>query len=122
MVADEIHCELVLEGEHIPYFSLNKEAEQNSITLCSAGKIANIPGLPLAYAIIPNPDLRKRFEEEALGLFSVRNILAETALTAAYNGSCDAWKEELRDYLRANRDYLEARISEIPGRMDSHEF
>ena len=120
VVADEIHCELVLEGEHIPYFSLNKEAEQNSITLCSAGKIANIPGLPLAYAIIPNPDLRKRFEEETLGLFPVRNILSETALTAAYNGSCDAWKEELRDYLRANRDYLEVRISEIPGLKAVH--
>ncbi len=120
VVADEIHCELVLEGEHIPYFSLNPEAEQNSITLCSAGKIANVPGLPLAYAIIPNPDLRKRFEAEALGLFSVRNILAETALTAAYNGSCDAWKKELRDYLRKNRDYLEARIAGIPGLSAVH--
>lgn len=115
VVADEIHCELTLEGEHIPYFSLNPEAEQNSITLCSAGKIANIPGLPLAYAIIPNPRLRRQFEEESLGLFSVRNILAETALTAAYDGSCDAWKEELRSYLRSNRDYLEERIAEIWG-------
>ncbi len=120
VVADEIHCELILEGEHIPYFSLNPEAEQNSITLCSAGKIANIPGLPLAYAIIPNQALRKRFEEEALGLFSVRNILAETALTAAYDGSCDAWKEDLRNYLRGNRDYLEERIANIPGLFAVH--
>lgn len=120
VVADEIHCELTLEGTHIPYFSLNEEARENSITLCSAGKIANIPGLPLAYAIIPNTDLRGRFEGEALGLFSVRNTLAETALTAAYDGSCDTWKEELRSYLKANRDYLEERIAKIPGMRAVH--
>ncbi|MGN0314913.1 MAG: MalY/PatB family protein [Fusicatenibacter sp.] len=115
VVCDEIHCELVLEGKHIPYFSLNKEAEQNSITLSSAGKIANIPSLPAGFAIIPNPELRRKFKDQALGLFSTPNVLAIEALDAAYNGSCNEWKEELRSYLRGNRDYLEERIKKIEG-------
>lgn len=115
VVSDEIHCELTLEGRHIPYFSLSDRAAENSITLSSAGKIANIPGLPLGFAIIPNADLRKRFQGEALGLFSTPNALAIAALTAAYDGSCDSWKKELIQYLRKNRDFLEERIQAIPG-------
>lgn len=115
VVSDEIHCELTLEGRHIPYFSLSDRAAQNSITVSSAGKIANIPALPMGFAIIPSPILRKRFQEEALGLFSTPNALAVAALTAAYNGSCDEWKAELLQYLRRNRDITEKRISAMPG-------
>lgn len=110
VVCDEIHCELVLEGKHTPFFSVNEWAQQNSITLSSAGKIANIPSLPAGFAIIPNPEIRKKFKEQALGLFSTPNVLAVEALDAAYNGSCREWKEELVSYLRENRDYLEKRI------------
>lgn len=114
VVSDEIHCELILEGRHIPYFTLNERAEQTSITLSSAGKIANIPGLPLAFAIIPNKELSKSFQEEACGLFSHPNELAVAAISAAYDGSCKEWKDRLIDYLRQNRNYLEERIRKIP--------
>ena len=115
VVSDEIHCELTLEGEHIPFFSLNDRVKDCSITLSSAGKIANIPSLPSGFAIIPSPELRRKFQEISLGLFSTPNALSFEALHASFNGSCEAWKKELRDYLRTNREYMEARIAEIGG-------
>jgi cystathionine beta-lyase len=115
VVSDEIHCELTLEGTHIPFFSLNDTARDHSITLSSAGKIANIPSLPFGFAIIPSEELRKKFQDISLGLFSTPNALSVEALRTAFDGSCDDWKEELRDYLRGNRDYLEQRIAAIPG-------
>lgn len=115
VVSDEIHCGLTLEGEHIPFFSLNDRVKDYSITLSSAGKIANIPSLPSGFAIIPSQELRRRFQDISLGLFSTPNALSFEALHAAFDGSCDEWKEELRDYLRENRDYLESRIAGIDG-------
>ena len=43
VVSDEIHCELILEGRHIPYFTLNERAEQTSITLSDS---VTLPGDP----------------------------------------------------------------------------
>ena len=36
------------------------------------------------------------------------------AYEKAYNGSCALWKEELREYLRGNRDLAEARFKQFP--------
>lgn len=118
LVADEIHCELVLEGTHTPAFTVMPE---NTIVLSAAGKICNIPGLPLAFAVIPDADLRDRFKKAAKGLFPMSaNQMAVAATLKAYDGSCDMWKDELRAALRANRDYMEARIARIDGLSVNH--
>ena len=115
VISDEIHCELDLEGRHIPFFALSDAAAQHSVTLSSAGKICNIPGLPMGFAIIPNAALRERFISQQDGLLPCPNVLTLAAYEKAYDGSCDGWKAELRDYLRANRDYAHARLSAIAG-------
>lgn len=114
LISDEIHCELALSRKHIPFFSVNDEAGEYSVTLSSAGKICNIPGLPLGFAIIPNPELRAKLVSQQDGLLPSGNVLTMAAYEKAYDGSCDAWKEELREYLRGNRDLLEQRIAAIP--------
>ena len=65
VVADEIHSDLILEGEHIPAITLNEAARQRVILHHSASKTYNIPGLPVAFAIIPNEKLRHKYEEVA---------------------------------------------------------
>ncbi len=110
VISDEIHCELDLEDRHIPFFSLNEEAAQCSVTASSAGKICNIPGLPMGFVIIPNAELRAKFIAQQDGLQPSANVLTLAAYEKAYDGSCDAWKNELRDYLRENRDIAEARF------------
>lgn len=114
IISDEIHCELDLEGRHIPFFSLNKEALENSVTLSSAGKICNIPGLPLGFAIIPNADLRAKFVSRQDGLQPSGNVVTLAAYEKAYDGSCDQWKKELREYLAGNRDMAEDCFRKIP--------
>ncbi len=120
MISDEIHCELAFDKKHIPYFAVSEEAAQNSITLCSAGKICNIPGLPMGFAIIPNASLREQLNKKQEGLLSAVNVLTQAAYEAAYDGSCDEWKDELRDQLKKNRDYLEERISKIEELKMTH--
>lgn len=114
LISDEIHCELALEKKHIPYFAVNEKAAMNSVTLSSAGKICNIPGLPMGFAIIPNPQIRHKFQKEQDGRVSSGNVLSLAAYEKAYDGSCDTWKEELRSYLRGNKYYLEAWAEMIP--------
>ena len=90
------------------------------MTLSSAGKVCNIPGLPLGFAIIPDPEIRERFRAVQDGTIGCFNVLTMAAYEKAYDGSCDAWKDALRDHLRENRDYLEEVIAEIPQLTMTH--
>ena len=114
VISDEIHCEFDFENRHIPFFSLNEDAAQHSVTASSAGKICNIPGLPMGFVIIPNAELRAKFVSQQDGLQPSGNVLTLAAYEKAYDGSCDQWKSELRTYLMGNRDLAEARFGAIP--------
>ena len=63
VISDEIHCDLILDSKikHTPIATLSREIEHNTITLMSPSKTYNTPGLSLAFAIIPNHQLRKKF-------------------------------------------------------------
>lgn len=120
IISDEIHCELDLEDRHIPFFSVSEEAAQYSVTVSSAGKICNIPGLPMGFAIIPNEELRAKFVSQQDGLMTAGNILTLAAYEKAYDGSCEEWKNELRAYLAENRDLAEERFNSIPELKTPH--
>jgi len=60
IVSDEIHSELLLgDAKFVPMASLSQEIEQHTVTLISASKAFNVPGLACAFAIIPDEKLRK---------------------------------------------------------------
>jgi len=120
IISDEIHCEIMFDSKHIPCFAINDEAKDISITLNSAGKILNIPGIPAGIAIIPNENIRKKFNEKSAGLFAWPNAFALEALKVNYDGSCEEWKNELRAYLKINRDYMESRIAKMDGIKVTH--
>lgn len=108
LVSDEIHCELILENSHIPVVTTGDFALKNSITFMSPAKTYNLPGIPIAFAIIPNPVLKKKFEEEGY-LMTPPGALSYEACRVAYADSED-WRKELLVYLKGNRDYLEQEI------------
>ncbi len=114
--SDEIHCDLVLEPgvEHIPFASLSEDAAQRSITLMSPSKSFNIAGLGASVAIIPNPQLRARFQQMAKGIVPDANVLALVACDAAWRNG-QPWLDEQLVYLRANRDRLSTHINALPG-------
>jgi cystathionine beta-lyase len=107
IVSDEIHSELLLGGHGFtPMASLAPEIADRTITLISASKAYNIPGLFSAFAILPNEELRKRYQDT---VFRMGIHIASPGLVAsqvAYSGRCDAWLKALRSYLTDNRDFL----------------
>jgi cystathionine beta-lyase len=114
--SDEIHCDLLYRGQrHIPIASLDPEVAQNSITLLAPSKTFNVAGLGCSYAIIQNPELRKKYAQAGQGLVHGVNLLGMTAAMAAYQGGGE-WLEQVLAYLEGNRDYLAAYVREaLPG-------
>lgn len=106
MVSDEIHCELLFKGQrHIPFATLSKSFEQNSLVCMAASKTFNLAGLDASVIIIPNPKLRKRFEETKKRMMPSANIFGMVALEAAFNHG-DEWLEQLLSYLQGNLEFL----------------
>jgi cystathionine beta-lyase len=107
IVSDEIHSELLLgDANFIPTASLSREVAKHTITLISASKAFNVPGLTCAFAIIPDEKLRKKFAEVANGMSFEISTLGLTAARVAYSGQADAWLRGLRKYLTENRDLI----------------
>jgi len=116
IVADEIHCDLLLDGRtHVPMASLSPEVEARTITFMAPSKTFNLPGLKCAVAIVPNATLRERLTTAMGDLMSKPNILGHTAAVAAYREG-DEWLEALLRYLAANRDVLADYVrTKLPG-------
>lgn len=117
IVSDEIHSELLLDGNKFtPMAKLSREIEQHVITLIAPSKTFNIAGLFCGFAIIPNKELRDRYNTE---LNHLRLHVASTGLhasKAAFSGKCDGWLAELNRYLTGNRDFLVDYVTKyMPG-------
>ena len=114
--SDEIHCDLVYpEYQHIPIASLSSEVAARSITLMAPSKTFNIAGLKTSVAIIPDKELRKRFEAGRRGILGSVSIMGYLSALAAYREG-DSWLEDLLNYLRANRDLVHETVSSsMPG-------
>jgi len=115
LVSDEIHCDLILDRDksHIPIASLGPSIEQHSITLMAPSKTFNLAGLGCAFAIIPNPRLRRGMKVNPYIVPHV-NLMGLAAAEAAYEFG-DEWNRQQCEYLAANRDYLIDAINRIPG-------
>ncbi|MBB5192064.1 cystathionine beta-lyase [Silvimonas terrae] len=116
VVSDEIHCDLILDAEHkhVPFAALSEDAAQRSITLMAPSKTYNVPGLGCSFAIIPNPALRKRFADVMRGIVPHVNIFGYVACEAAYRDGV-AWRAQLLDILRRNRDLVMQQLDGYQG-------
>jgi cysteine-S-conjugate beta-lyase len=114
--SDEIHCDLVLDKtkSHISIATLNKDIENQSITLLAPSKTFNIAGLGCSMAIIPNEEIRANFMKAKYGMLPYLTPFSGVAALAAYRDA-DDWLENLLDYLRGNHDYLLNEINAIKG-------
>ncbi len=113
IVSDEIHSELMLDDhKHTPMAKLSSEIANHTITLIAPSKTFNVPGLFCGFAIIPNKELRARYEREVEHLRLHVSSMGLFAAQTAFSGQCDGWLMELREYLSANRDFLVNYVSE----------
>jgi len=116
--SDEIHSELLLGGtQHTPIATLSPEIAERTITLIAPSKTFNTAGLFCGFAIIPDPELRERYQQSADQMTFHVNSLGQVAAQEAFSGSCDGWLADLLTYLTANRDfvasYLQTNMPEI---------
>jgi len=113
--SDEIHCGLILDKEkpHIPAASLDPDTAARTITLMAASKTFNLPGLGCAFAVIGEENLRRRFKEAMAGIVPMVNALGYTAARAAFE-DCDGWHTALLEYLRGNREVVQAAVDGMP--------
>jgi cystathionine beta-lyase len=114
--SDEIHCDLVFEGHpHLPIASLDPEIAARTITLMAPSKTYNIAGIHASVAIIPNPELRKRFEDARADLVPRLDVLGYAAIVAAYRDG-GPWLKQVLRYLQANRDVILHHVGDrLPG-------
>lgn len=114
--SDEIHCDLILDEnkKHIPIASLSEEAANMTITLLAPSKTFNIAGLGCSVAVIPNPELRKKFEDAKNGFFPPLTRHSLVAALVAYR-DCEDWRLQLVDYLRANHEFLYQELNGYKG-------
>jgi cysteine-S-conjugate beta-lyase len=105
VIADEIHGPLVYERRHVAAASVSDTAADTVITLMSASKGWNLPGLMCAQVILSNNrDIRDWNRINMLHLMGVATV-GIRANIAAYNHGA-SWLDELLSYLRANRDHV----------------
>lgn len=117
VVADEIHCDLVFDGNtHYPFASLSSALAERTVTCLAPSKTFNIPGLQTSFVAISNPDLKRLFDGEvsALSIGSV-NFFGPTATIAAYTQG-EPWLEAVLTYVKDNHDYAIQYLGEhVPG-------
>lgn len=118
LVSDEIHSDLVFKGiQHFPIPKILDDIAANSITMFAPSKSFNVAGLSLSYVIIPNKNIRIKFQKilRNLGLHG-GNLFGIEALEAAYTYGRN-WLEELMIYVEDNysfvKQYIQNNIPQI---------
>lgn len=112
VLSDEIHADLTMPGfQHVPFATVSKAANDNSITMMSPSKAFNIAGIHSSYTVIPNKKLCSDFasyldRSEA----NNGNMFAYIALVAAYSNGTE-WLNQAVAYIQGNIDYLQAYLN-----------
>lgn len=108
VLSDEIFGEMTFDKHRVTPYASIKEGRQNAITVTSLGKAFNFTGVNHAHAIIPDKNLRERFEQQkyadhygSMGPFEYASVLG------AYCEEGRQWFEEVREYIHQNGCYVE---------------
>ena len=107
VVSDEIHCDMALwDNKHIPFATVSKEAEQNSITFSAPSKTFNIAGIVSSWAIVPNDEIREKFYSwlEANEM-NAPHLFSPIATIAALREG-EEWRREMLHYVEKNIDLV----------------
>lgn len=116
VVADEIHCELVMPGfTYVPFASVSDACRDNCVVLNSPSKAFNIAGLQIANIICADKEVRRRIDR-AVNINEVCDVnpFGVIALQAAYNEGGE-WLDELNAYLYGNYELVKEFVAtEMP--------
>lgn len=118
LAVDEIHSDLVFP--HKKFYSLaslDRRYEEFTITAMAPSKTFNVAGLQMSALIIPNQELRERFEKVMARRVYIPNLFGVVAFDAAYgNPECEEYLEQLLDYLWGNYLFVDEFLkNHMPG-------
>lgn len=112
VISDEVHAPLTYPGAiHVPFASLSARAAEQSVTLTSASKGWNIPGLRCAQVVFTNP-------ADAAGWRQLSWLQTQGASTPGIVASVTAyrsgrpWLDQVVTYLDGNRQLLAQLVRE----------
>lgn len=115
LVSDEIHHDLVFEGNtHIPMANI-AGIEDRLVMMTASTKTFNIAGSHSGNVIIADPDLRARFAARMMAMGLSPNSFGLFMAEAAYSADGAAWVDDLVQYLDGNRKVFDAGVNAIPG-------
>ncbi|MDT9026656.1 MalY/PatB family protein [Rossellomorea yichunensis] len=120
IISDEMHGDLVYKGyEHVPLFKGDESLVERSILCAAPSKTFNIAGLQTSILLIPNKDLRDKYNEKLTGYGLMRpNVFGIEGTIAAYEEG-EPWLNELLMVLEENKqyvlNYLEQHLPELKG-------
>lgn len=113
VVSDEIHSDLIYRNyTFTPFAKLSDTFARHSVICTAPSKTFNIAGLKTSCIMIPNQDLRMRFQSilQSNGLQGV-NALGLVALQAAYDHGQE-WLEQALEYIEGNFNHLKQYFAE----------
>lgn len=117
VISDEVWADFVFRPAHcLPTASVSNYLRRNSITVCGASKTFNLSGLHVAYSVVYDNDLRRRYQKKASeSHYNSPNTLSAAALIGAYTGG-RRYVDELTAYIRENMETAHRYISQkIPA-------
>ncbi|GEL19184.1 MalY/PatB family protein [Pseudonocardia asaccharolytica] len=116
VIADEVHAPLTYRpARHIPYPTVSAAAAAHAVTVTSASKGWNIPGLKCAQVVLSSPTDAERWDRLTLAEIGPAAPLGIAANIAAYT-SGGPWLAHVLDHLDGNRVLLAELLGEhLPG-------
>lgn len=108
VIADEIHSDIVYPGHtHIPFASLSKDFEENTVTFINPSKTFNVPGFRTAAFICMDPVIKSAIHDVVVNNKAFgENICGTIAFYTAYE-CCAYYADQLVEYLNENKKLME---------------
>lgn len=113
VIADEIHHDLILEGHtHHVFANISKSLAEQSIICTAPSKTFNLAGLNTSNIIIPNKELRIRYEQVLENnSISGQNPMSIDGMKAAYREG-EEWLDQLLVYLEDNVRFMDKYLAD----------
>lgn len=105
VISDEIHQDLTYNVKHVPSFSVG-DYDNMMISIIAPSKTFNLAGAQNSEVIIPNRDLREKWDHYTNGIRVIGgNAFGYIAAEAAYRGG-KAWLDEVKTQIVENYSFL----------------
>lgn len=119
VVSDEVHADFVFDGgKHICYSDVSAFAAGFSCVTVNPSKTFNVAGFRTGATIIPNEEIRQKMRVKNAAVKGIsRNITGVAAFEACYDGRCDDYADQSKQYVESLRGELLDFFENTPIRM-----